>query len=181
MPDESPEGGRPRMHPATVLLRQILELNELMEFAMRRAMELNETDFQAMQHLIKHRSLSASELAQFLHLTAAATTTVIDRLVRKGKITRTWHPTDRRRLLISPSAESIKETMDRLMPMILDVDAQARSYGKDGQAAIVDFLESVAASMKERMAALNLEPQGVEAQDVRSQPRVRAKPQNKEG
>ena len=65
--------------------------------------------------------------------------------------------------------------------MILDVDAQARSYGKDGQAAIVDFLESVAASMKERMAALNLEPQGVEAQDVRSQPRVRAKPQNKEG
>ena len=76
---DQPDGDAiPRMHPATVLLRQILELNEVMEFAMRREMSLNETDFQAMQHLIKHRSMSPGELAQFLHLTAAATTTVID-------------------------------------------------------------------------------------------------------
>lgn len=158
MQDQPNEDGRPRMHPATILLRQILELNELMEFAMRRAMALNETDFQAMQHLIKGRSLSPSELAQSLHLTAAATTTVIDRLVRKGKITRASHPTDRRRLLISPSAEAIKETMDRLMPMILDVDAKARSYGHEGQAAIVDFLNSVALSMRESVAAMDVKP-----------------------
>ncbi|MDO5754226.1 MarR family winged helix-turn-helix transcriptional regulator [Arthrobacter sp.] len=151
---DSPSDERPRMHPASVLLRQILELNEVMEFAMRREMSLNETDFQAMQHLIKHRSMSPGELAQFLHLTAAATTTVIDRLVRRGHITRTPHPTDRRRLLISPSAESVKDTMARLMPMILEVDAKVRSYDDSGQEAIVDFLASVASSMHQRAAAL---------------------------
>ncbi len=155
MQDQASDDARPRMHPATVVLRQILELNEAMEFVMRRSMDLNETDFQAMQHLIKYRSMSPGELAQFLHLTAAATTTVIDRLVGKRKITRTPHPTDRRRLLISPSAEAIKETMDRLMPMILEVDRKVRSYDDGNQTAIVDFLGSVASSMGERLAALD--------------------------
>ena len=157
---DQPDGDAiPRMHPATVLLRQILELNEVMEFAMRREMSLNETDFQAMQHLIKHRSMSAGELAQFLHLTAAATTTVIDRLAARGHIVRTAHPTDRRRQLISPSAESIKETMARLMPMILEVDAKVQTYNVDCQAAIVDYLVNVADSMNERAATLEVEPQ----------------------
>lgn len=169
---DQPDGvAIPRMHPATVLLRQILELNEVMEFAMRREMSLNETDFQAMQHLIKHRSMSPGELAQFLHLTAAATTTVIDRLAAKGHIVRTAHPTDRRRLLISPSAESIKETMSRLMPMILEVDAKVQTYDGNCQAAIVDYLVSVADSMNERAAALEVEPQQL----------VPAKPHHTEG
>lgn len=144
------------MHPATSIIRQILELNEVMEFAMRREMGLNETDFQAMQHLIKHRSISPGDLAQFLHLTPAATTTVIDRLAEKGHITRIVHPTDRRRQLIEPSAQSVKDTMDRLMPMILEVDAKVRTYARDEQEVIVDFLSSVAASMLERSAAMGM-------------------------
>ncbi|MFQ4147396.1 MarR family transcriptional regulator [Arthrobacter sp. LAPM80] len=150
----NPQDGRPRMHPATVVLRQILELNEVMEFAMRRELALKETDFQAMQHLIKHRTMSPGELAQLLHLTPAATTTVIDRLESKGHISRTPHPTDRRRQLISPSPKSVKETMARLMPMILGVDAKVRTYTPQEQEAIVDFLTSVAGSMIESSAAL---------------------------
>lgn len=154
MPDT--HDGRPRvpMHPASVMVRQILVLNEVMEFIMRREMDLNETDFQAMQHLMKQRSMSPGELAKVLHLTAAATTTVIDRLARKGHITRTPHPTDRRRWLISPSEESVRAAMDKLMPMIMDVDNKVRSYDDHEQAVIVDFLGSVVSSMTDRVAAL---------------------------
>ncbi|RAN73502.1 hypothetical protein B5P43_30470 [Bacillus sp. SRB_336] len=145
------------MHRASVLIREILVLNEVMEFIMRRQMDLNETDFQAMQHLLKQRSMSPGELAQSLHLTAAAATTVIDRLVAKGHARRTPHPTDRRRWLISPSEDSIRRTMEKLMPMILEVDSKVRSYDDDGQRIIVDFLDGVVASMNHRVAVLEQE------------------------
>jgi DNA-binding MarR family transcriptional regulator len=154
MPDDNSWRPPGPMHRASVLVRQILVLNEVMEFIMRREMDLNETDFQAMQHLLRHRSMSPGELAQSLHLTAAAATTVIDRLVAKGHACRTPHPTDRRRTLITPSEDSIRKTMEKLMPMIMDVDDKVRSYDDDGQRVIVDFLDSVVTAMTERVAAL---------------------------
>ncbi|MHA7177881.1 MarR family winged helix-turn-helix transcriptional regulator [Arthrobacter sp. Sr24] len=148
---------RGSMHPASVLVRQVLVLNETMEFIMRREMEINETDFQAMQHLLKLRSMSPGELAQMLHLTPAATTTVIDRLVAKGHVHRTPHPTDRRRWVISPSEDSVQSAMEMLMPMVLDVDHAVRGYGGDEQRVIVDFLSGVVDSMTNRIANLESE------------------------
>jgi DNA-binding MarR family transcriptional regulator len=99
-----------------------------------------------------------AELAQFLHLTPAATTTVIDRLVAKGHVQRTPHPTDRRRWVISPSDESVRTAMEKLMPMILDVDTKVRNYEDSEQRVIVDFLDAVVASMNKRIAALSPAP-----------------------
>lgn len=146
--------GRGEMHQASVLVRQVLVLNEAMEFIMRREMDINETDFQAMQHLMKQPSMSPGELAQLLHLTPAATTTVIDRLVLKGHVQRAPHPTDRRRWLISPSEKSVRDAMEKLMPMILEVDEKVRSYDHADQAVIVDFLGAVVGSIKNRITAL---------------------------
>ena len=151
----SPAGAS--MHEASVLVRQILVLNETMEFMMRREMNINETDFQAMTHLIKARSMTPGNLAQQLHLTPAATTTVIDRLVAKGHATRTPHPTDRRRWVITPSKKSVQSAMEKLMPMILDVDSKVRSYNDAQQTVIVDFLGSVVTAMNHRAAALESE------------------------
>lgn len=148
----APPGGS--MHPASILVRQVLVLNETMEFIMRREMDINETDFQAMQHLIKLRSMAPGALAQMLHLTPAATTTVIDRLVLKGHVHRTPHPTDRRRWVISPSEESVQSAMEMLMPMILDVDHAVRGYSEHDQRVIVDFLSGMVDSMTTRIAAL---------------------------
>lgn len=162
-------GGPPQgpMHEASVLIRRILVLNENMEFMMRREMEVNETDFQAMQHLMKARSMTPTQLAQLLHLTPAATTTVIDRLVGKGHVTRAPHPTDRRRWVITPSRESVKFAMEKLMPMILDVDDSVRGFSHEHQEAIVHFLNSVVASMDKRAAALDTDWRG---KDVRIEP-----------
>lgn len=150
------EDGTPRgsMHEASILVRKILVLNEKMEFMMRREMDVNETDFQAMQHLIKARSMTPGNLAQALYLTPAATTTVIDRLVNKGHATRTPHPTDRRRWVITPSEASVRSAMEKLMPMILDVDSKVRSYDQAQQRVIVDFLDGVVTAMDNRAAEL---------------------------
>lgn len=157
MSGEQVDPVRDSMHPASALVRQVLALNETMEFIMRREMEINETDFQAMQHLLKLRSVSPSELSQMLHLTPAATTTVIDRLVAKGHVHRSPHPTDRRRWVISPSDESVQSAMEMLMPMILDVDQAVRGYEEHEQRVIVDFLSGVVDSMTGRITSLESE------------------------
>ena len=144
----------PQMHPANVLIRKVLVLSESMEFAVRRKMGLNETDFQAMQHLMKDPSMTPGELARRLHLTAAATTTVVDRLVDKGHVRRDRDPTDRRRWLVSPSEDSTRRTMATIMPMILKVDARVRGYSADSQESIVDFFENMLFCMNESIDAL---------------------------
>lgn len=141
------------MHPASVLMHQILVLNDAVEFILRQQMDLNETDFQAMQHLITHRTMSPGELAKLLHLTAAATTTVIDRLLQKGHISRIPHPTDRRRWLISPREEAARAAAAKMMPTVVDIDTKVRSYDEVEQGLIVDFLTSVVTSMNDRISA----------------------------
>ena len=147
----------PQMHPATVLIRKVLVLSESMEFAVRRKMGLNETDFQAMCYAsqrMKDPSMTPGELARRLHLTAAATTTVVDRLVDKGHVRRDRDPMDRRRWLVSPSEDSTRRTMATIMPMILKVDARVRGYSADSQESIVDFFENMLFCMNESIDAL---------------------------
>lgn len=154
MSGETDSSGQVQMHPASVLVRLILILNEQMEFIMQRELDVNETDFQAMQHLIQNGSMSPGELAQLLHLTPAAATTVIDRLVKKGHVNRAAHPTDRRRSVISPSTASVRTAIGHLMPMILDVDEMARGYNSTEQDTIVNFLNGVVGAMRNRIDAL---------------------------
>lgn len=142
------ESQRPRMHRASVLLREVLVLNEVVEFEMRKHLDTSETDFQAMQHLMRHGQMSPSELAEALHLTPAAATTVIDRLVHRRHAERAPHPADRRRTLIKPVPEAVNRVMGTLRPMIYETDAAIRQMPPEAQQAVVDYLENVIMSMQ---------------------------------
>ena len=145
----------PPMHDASKRLRAVLVLNELMEFQMRRHMHINETDFQAMQHLRQHRSMSPGDLARSLHLTSAATTTVIDRLVVAGHARRVPHATDRRRWLIEPTQESIRDAMSQLMPMVVEADNMVRSLPQEHQDAVVTYLDGVIDAIQRRIVEMD--------------------------
>lgn len=145
---ENRESQRASMHRASVLLREVLVLNEVVEFEMRKHLDTSETDFQAMQHLMRHGQMSPSELADALHVTPAAATTVIDRLVRRRHAERVPHPADRRRTVITPVPEAVTRAMRTLRPMIDETDAAIRRMPPKAQQAVVDYLESVIASMQ---------------------------------
>lgn len=144
----------PPVHKATARLRKVLVLNEAMEYRMRQHLHINETDFQAMQHLMRARSMSPGELAKAVHLTSAATTTVVDRLVAAGHARRVRHATDRRRWLVQPTESSIRETMGQLMPMIMETDAVVASMDDAGQRAVVTYIDAVVEAMERRLAAM---------------------------
>lgn len=151
------------MHPASVLLRKILVLNDTVEFRMRVHLKTNETDFQAMQHLLQAGPTSPSQLARELHITTAAVTSVIDRLVAAGHVRRIPHASDRRRVVIEPTESSVRSAMAQLMPMILTTDALVRGLDEDGQHAVITYLSGVAAAMQERIDAMAAADEGESA------------------
>lgn len=148
------------MHPASVLLRKILVLNDTVEYRMRVHLKTNDTDFQAMQHLLQTGPLSPSALATQLHLTTAAVTSVIDRLVQAGHVRRVPHRSDRRRIVVEPTESSIREAMAQLMPMILTTDSLVKGMDEVGQEAVVAYLDGVVASMQERIDSMTAAAEG---------------------
>ncbi|WP_233563729.1 MarR family transcriptional regulator [Cryobacterium tepidiphilum] len=138
--DDAGRADRREMHEASLLLRRILTLNDEVEKQLAEELDVNPTDFDAMQHLIQSGPLSPSEIAARLGITTAAATMAVDRLVKVGHVTRQPHPSDRRRLLVVPREESVRRAMARLLPMIGETDALLSRYTDAEQAAITDYL-----------------------------------------
>lgn len=83
--------------------RQVLESS-------RAFMQLNETDMRALQYIISRQNqgeaVSPRRLAEFLRITTASTTKLIDRLEDGGHLHRAPHPTDRRALILTVSEQT---------------------------------------------------------------------------
>jgi len=61
------------------------------------------------------KSLTPAQLAEEIHLTRSAMTSNLDSLQKKGYLSRTAHPNDRRRLIISLTQKGL-EFCDTIMP-----------------------------------------------------------------
>ncbi len=61
------------------------------------------------------KSLTPAQLAEEIHLTRSAMTSNLDSLQKRGYVSRTAHPNDRRRLIISLTKKGL-ELCDHIMP-----------------------------------------------------------------
>jgi DNA-binding MarR family transcriptional regulator len=132
------------VHPATVLLRDILNLTDEFESHLGSELSVNRTDLEAMERLIQDGPLSPTQLARGLGLTTAATTTVVDRLIAVGHVTRQPHPTDRRGVLVVPNPDSVAKAMGTLMPMIRGIDSAISGFDESERLTITAYLTAVA-------------------------------------
>jgi DNA-binding MarR family transcriptional regulator len=82
-------------------------------------LELNNADMECLDLLFFRRVSSPAELAQYTGLTSGATTTMLDRLEKKGFIARQPHPSDRRSIQIV----LVPEAMAAISPMFASVRA----------------------------------------------------------
>ncbi len=159
-PDASAPGG-PEFSPTrppTVLLREFIELSEEFERSIAAELDVNPTDLQAMEHLIMSGPLGPTELARRVGISAGAATTAIDRLVALGHVTREPHPTDRRGTLVVPQPASRERAMNRLLPMIMGIDAELDGFTEAEQAAIALYLERVVERLRTHAAQRTAEP-----------------------
>lgn len=144
------------LHPASKLLHAVLMLNDGLEHAMCRHLKINETDFQALQHLMLNDPLTPSELAGRLHISTAATTAVIDRMSDRGHVLRSPHPSDRRSILVYPSPTAVADTIAALRPLFTEAEHSINLLNPDEQQAVVTYLENILAAMNSHVDTLQL-------------------------
>jgi DNA-binding MarR family transcriptional regulator len=119
------------------------------EAAMRRrtrsSMGMGETDLLALRFLLQAEAagkpIGPKELGAKLGISSASMTTLIDRLVKSGHIRREPHPTDRRALILRPTAHTDGEVRSTLAGMHSRMIEVAESLS-DAEAEVVSsFLQ----------------------------------------
>ena len=123
------------------------KINEIMplimkEFARRQVIEFYKgkitlPQFLILEFLNKQGELKMTDMAHFMKVTTAATTGIVDRLVRYGYVTRIFDPNDRRiiKIKLTPKgADLIKKVNQQRRQMII------RIFGRLSEADRQDYL-----------------------------------------
>ncbi|RAX14945.1 MarR family transcriptional regulator [Pseudarthrobacter sp. AG30] len=111
----------------------------------RDSMGMGETDILALRYLLRVQASGKQavpkDLSQFLNITSASTTSLIDRLVASGHVRREPHPTDRRSVVVIATGESDKEVRETLGAMHRRMMSVAESLSAEDARIVVDFLQ----------------------------------------
>ena len=101
---------------------------------------LNRTDFRALQALSSSRGMTAGELARATGLTTASITGVIDRLEEAGYVSREGDPRDRRRVVVTLVLDqAMRNVASVFLPVMRDWREMSARYSDDELRLIVDF------------------------------------------
>ena len=129
-----------RPHEATILFRQLLDESDHYTDFMGEALSVNDTDFKAMGALMENGAMTAGDLAKAIGVSAGAATSVIDRLVAVGHVTREPNPADRRAVLVVPNPRSVESAWGHLAPIIAASEGTIRGMSADDQRAVLAYL-----------------------------------------
>ena len=128
-------------------LRRYRRAETAMRRRTRESMRMGETDLLALQFLLQATKgvepVGPRDLANYLGISSASTTVLIDRLVRSGHLERHPHPTDRRALTLSttPTTDSeVRATLGRMHSRML---AATERLSPDEMHTVLRFLESL--------------------------------------
>ncbi len=119
----------------------------------RDSMGMGETDILALRYLLRvqasGKAVVPKDISQFLGITSASTTSLIDRLVASGHVRREPHPTDRRSVVVVPTVESDREVRVTLGTMHRQMMAVAEGLTADEARVVVTFLERMTEALQQ--------------------------------
>lgn len=120
----------------------------------RDSMGMGETDILALRYLLRAQAsgkvVVPKDLSQFLGITSASTTSLIDRLVASGHVRREAHPSDRRSVVVVPTVESDTEVRETLGAMHRRMMAVAEGLSADEARTIIGFLQRMTGALNVR-------------------------------
>jgi DNA-binding MarR family transcriptional regulator len=119
----------------------------------RDSMGMGETDILALRYLLRvqasGKAVVPKDISQFLGITSASTTSLIDRLVASGHVRREAHPTDRRSVVVVPTVESDKEVRVTLGAMHRQMMSVAEGLTAEEARVVVKFLERMTEALQQ--------------------------------
>ncbi len=122
-----------------------------------RLLGINATDARCLEILIQETpdGVTPRELADRLGLTTGSATTMLDRLEKVGYITRSAHPSDRRKLLVHATAAARERAFALIGPLVDDGQRTLLSrYSAKQLDLITEFLTRAAELQREHVARL---------------------------
>src|SRR5579875_2881019 len=139
--DDSPDPSPPALELGE-LVRAYQAAVDDFDREMARLLGVNETDMRCLELLLQDLPDAApSELAARLGITSGSVTTMLDRLERGGLITRSPHPSDRRKTIIRASALAAERAQALLAPLLSDGSRELLPrYSSEQLEIIADFL-----------------------------------------
>ncbi|MDP9887330.1 MarR family transcriptional regulator [Pseudarthrobacter enclensis] len=149
------EGGQPGPVDIINALREFRTSESAMRRRTRSSVAMGETDLLALRYLIDADAAGAgirpTELAGRLGVTSASMTSLVDRLVAGGHVTREPHPSDRRAVILRPTPGAEEEVRHNLNQMHQRMLEAAESLTPDEVQAVMNFLMR----MREAVEAVN--------------------------
>ena len=115
---------------------------------------INRTDLRALDILDQRGAMGAGELAEAMHLSSGAITTLVDRLERAGYAQRRRDKSDRRRVLVevAPKMQDVGETF--YAPLFHGTAQLLESYSDEELAAMIEFMEQGREMVERELARL---------------------------
>ena len=111
--------------------------------ALCRHVGVSRSDYDALEALDEHGSLTPGELGTLLTLTSGSVTALIDRLEKLGWASRNRHPDDRRKVVVTLTQKAWQIGQDELRPYLEAVDTAARQLSNDQRTVVVAFLDNL--------------------------------------
>jgi MarR family transcriptional regulator, organic hydroperoxide resistance regulator len=144
---DCPESCRSRreLPRADVLSRMRRVARTVQAVSSRNALEagLNQSDFQALVRLVAADGLTGAEVGRILGMTSSSITELADRLERSGMVTRTRSASDRRLVVLKPTARGRRVADDALRPTLDEMSELLGELGEDELEVIDHFLGEV--------------------------------------
>lgn len=149
-------------HDERALLRAVRHLvraDRDMRARLSASMHVNPTDLRSLRHVMRvvgpasgddpaSAGVTPRKLADHLGISTAAVTTLVDRLVASGHLTRTPHPTDRRSVLLLPTELARAQMEEHLADMHDRMQRIAAAVPESARPAVIDFLEALTREME---------------------------------
>jgi DNA-binding MarR family transcriptional regulator len=150
-------------HDERALLRAVRHLvraDRDMRSRLSASMHVNPTDLRSLRHVMRvvgsasgddpaaSPGVTPRKLADHLGISTAAVTTLVDRLVASGHLTRTPHPTDRRSVLLRPTELARTQMEEHLADMHDRMRKIAATVPESARPAVIEFLEALTREME---------------------------------
>ena len=154
MSGDGQAGSFKRGHPLSRAMRELMLAADEVDQSLIRRLELNPTDYAAMNHLMSGGQVGPVELGTRLGISSGSATALVDRLESAGHVERHRHPSDRRRLVLAPTAPTAQNIINVLRPMLEDLDALGEEFNDSEQRAVERYLRAAAQRLRTYAAGL---------------------------
>lgn len=154
-----PEGHTPTAIDVLNLLRRYRGAESAMRARTRASMHMNETDLLALRHLLRQQQrgelVRQRDLSQLLDISSASVTALVDRLEASGHVERRPHPSDRRAVVVVPTADTDREVRDTLGAMHQRMIAVVDGMTDEQLGAVAYFLAGMVHAVEESSTHAN--------------------------